>query len=360
MKKPAVPRFCSLILCILLLPGCKELFHPSTTVSDPGVGGAPESNGDAGQSENPAVGGAILSAPTGLSGSISNGYLSISWNPVSGAEWYECLISDSPYGYYYSIGMSQIYGTSYYGYITNYIDISADIYIKICAYANGEQSPLSEYYHLSPEYADPGYYSFTVYAEPQSPESIYLSWSFTGGASYYSVLRSQNESGSYMQVGSYLTNPFFEDNNLIPGTTYYYRVEAYSASYVKLGESEPVLAVTQPTASVPPNTPDITEILLSYDQWTGNTLSPGILHYYSFYASAGATYYITWDDSYEGTHTYTGDIIVSASSNGVTLFSNEDHGYNAPKPVTVPSSGNVTIIVESFYGSSGSYAIKYY
>jgi hypothetical protein len=342
MKKTAVLRFYFLVFCILLLSGCKELFHPDD--NDEGS----NSNPNDGQNGGTTV---ILSAPAGLSGSISNGYLSISWNPVSGAEWYECLIADSPSGYYQPNLMGQIYGTSYYGYIT---EDYRDIYIKIRACTNGEQGPLSEYYHLSSGYTE---HTFTVYAEARSSESIYLSWSFTGGASYYSVFRSQDSiSGSYLQVNAYLTTSFLEDNNLIPGTTYYYRVEAYSASYeTKLGESEPIQAVTQQAV------PDITAIPLSYNEWAANTLSAGISHYYSFYAIAGTTYHITWDDADDGTRTYTSDVKVSASMNGVTLFIGEDQGYTSPKPVTVSSSGNVTITVEGYsYTSSGSYAVMYY
>jgi hypothetical protein len=339
MKKFTALRFCFLILCVLLLPGCKELFHPGSDDENNNNG----NNSNNGQNGNNTG----LSAPTGLSAYISDGYLYASWNAVSGAEWYEFSVSDSPNGYYEPYS-ERLYGTSFSGYIG---DLYSDIYVKIRACKNGEQGPLSAYYHLSPEHTG----TFTVNAAAQSSESIYLSWNFTGGAYYYRVLRSQSVSGSYSTIGSYITNSFFEDSGLNPGTTYYYKVEAYSSSDIKIGESDPVSAATQQAA------PDNTGIPLSYNQWTSNTLSAGISHNYTFYANAGVTNYIRWDDSYDGSSAYTCDVKVSASINGVTLFSGYDDGYTSPTPVTVPSSGYVSITVEGYYSySSGSYAIMYY
>jgi hypothetical protein len=238
-----------LILCVLLFPGCKELFHPNSD-DDEDDG---KNSGDTGLS-----GTSGLSAPTGLDVSISGNSLYVYWDAVDGAEWYECFIAESPNGNYMSLP-GRMYGTF------ASIDIEdiewemySDIYIKMRACKNGVQSPLSAYCHLT----------------------------------------TQNGQG---------------------------------------------------------------EIPLVYNQWKSNTLSPGITHSYTFPVYAGRTYYITWDDSDDGTYSYSADIKVSARINGDVAFSGVDRGYDQPKPVTAGVSGNMLITVEGYYSNeSGTYAIKYY
>ncbi|MDR2095157.1 MAG: fibronectin type III domain-containing protein [Treponema sp.] len=326
------------ILCALLLPGCKELFHPNSGNEDN------DNNGNTGQNDSSTR----LNAPTGLNASINAGYLTISWNAVSGAEWYEGFVSDNPYSNYEPfLDQQQVYGTSFSVYIG--MDMYYDTYIKIRACKNGVQSPLSEYYHLS--YTSPPLGAFMVNAMALSSESVSLTWNYIDGADYYTVLRSQSRSGSYSTLHSDLTDLFFMDDGLNPGATYYYKVEAYSSRHAKIAESEPVQATTQQASP---------EIPLPYEQWISNTLTEGTAHYYTFYAIAGTTYYISWDDNYDGSGKYNCDIRVSASIDGAVLFSGADSGYTDPIPVTVANSGNISITVEGYgYDWAGTYAIKY-
>jgi hypothetical protein len=350
MKKFTNLRFCFPILCVLLLPGCKELFHPdSGDKNNNGTNLNPGQNGGA----------ANLSAPTGLYASINNGYLYASWNAVNGAEWYEGFTSDNPNGNYeiYPDRAAENYFSIFVG-----TDSFYDIYLRVRACKNGEEGPLSDYYHLSSSSGNtppPSNSFFTVNAAAWSSNSVYLNWFYSGAAQYYRVLRSQSISGPYSTAGSYTMDLFYEDNGLSPGTTYYYKIEAYSSSYAKIGESDPVSTATQQAA------PEETEIPLSYNQWTANTLPAGATHRYTFNAESGTTYYIRWDDSFNGSSTYTCDIKVSASINGTVLFSGEDDGYSTPLPVGIRSGSYVTlpvIITVEGYGSfeSGSYAIMYY
>jgi hypothetical protein len=105
-------------------------------------------------------------------------------------------------------------------------------------------------------------------------------------------------------------------------------------------------------------------ISLSPDIWNTNTLS-GSTQYYSFTALAGVSYMVTWDDSYQGSNNYTGDIIVSAyrgSISGTPLFSNVDSGYTSPRTIAAYSSISTVILAVNPYsnGGSGTYRIKYY
>jgi hypothetical protein len=90
--------------------------------------------------------------------------------------------------------------------------------------------------------------------------------------------------------------------------------------------------------------------------WCDSTLDEGATHTYRFSATAGTTYNIKWDDSYEGSGSYTADIFVSASGAGITSFSYEDSAYSTPKTVTATSSGYITLTVVGF--NFGTYAVK--
>jgi hypothetical protein len=191
------------------------------------------------------------------------------------------------------------------------------------------------------------------------PGNIHIEWDRVGGADYYKVYRSESAGGSYTITnnGGYVPDSYFEDYGLSPGTTYFYKVEAYSYSSpdLKISESSVVWAVTLPP--VPDGIP------LAYkDDWEINTLDAGQSRSYVFYAVAGITYYIQWDDEYNGTGEYDCDIIVSAFMYDTNYtFFDEDDGFTNPKPVTVTDSGYVIVRVEGYFPeSSGSYAIRFY
>jgi hypothetical protein len=91
--------------------------------------------------------------------------------------------------------------------------------------------------------------------------------------------------------------------------------------------------------------------------WYENTLAEGTIHYYYFYADAGTTYTIGWDDSQEGSGR-TGDIKVSASwGDKQDLFTDEDNGYTTPHTVNLASSGYVILKVERAL-RDGNYRIR--
>lgn len=80
---------------------------------------------------------------------------------------------------------------------------------------------------------------------------------------------------------------------------------------------------------------------------------------YIFYVNAGSTYTISWDDSYQGSNTYTGDVSVSAyDESGNSFFTNADSGFNYPQSISVPY-GEYTIVVEvNGYYSGGSFGLR--
>jgi hypothetical protein len=100
-------------------------------------------------------------------------------------------------------------------------------------------------------------------------------------------------------------------------------------------------------------------ISLTSGQWReGNINVPGGEAWYSFYATAGTTYYISWDDSYSGPRSYNLDVEVSAyNSYGDQLFSDDD--TDEGEPLTIYSSGTIYIKVVARGSNTGSFGIRY-
>ncbi|MCK4906887.1 MAG: Ig-like domain-containing protein [Spirochaetes bacterium] len=101
---------------------------------------------------------------------------------------------------------------------------------------------------------------------------------------------------------------------------------------------------------------------LTLGNWVSGSLTAGEIKWHYFNATAGKTYGVYWDDSYQGSGSYTSDIKVSAfnSDFSVTNFSHVDSGYNTPELIQADSSGKYYIKVEEYYSGSshGTYAIK--
>jgi uncharacterized repeat protein (TIGR02543 family) len=195
-----------------------------------------------------------------------------------------------------------------------------------------------------------------ITATAQSSSSISVSWGLVSGVTEgYMVYRSTNASSGYTWV--YTTSPTtisWMDTGLAASTTYYYRVSAVN-SYGESSQST--------TGSATTNSSSSSAVTLTNNQWYPNSFtSSSQTHTYQFYATAGTTYRITWDDSYEGSGSYTCDVKVSAVyPSGSSAFNSEDSGYSSPKTVTSPSSGNITITVTPYSsGDTGNYRIQYY
>jgi hypothetical protein len=95
--------------------------------------------------------------------------------------------------------------------------------------------------------------------------------------------------------------------------------------------------------------------------WTpGNISTSGEVKTYYFYTTPGNSYVIAWDDSYQGSGSYYGNVMVSAYRENLTTtyFSNVNSGYTTPQVITAQEN-IVYIKVSGYYSSStGSYAIK--
>ena len=101
---------------------------------------------------------------------------------------------------------------------------------------------------------------------------------------------------------------------------------------------------------------------------TINTWADGSITYannsavwYSFYVDSGTTYYVWWNDRFQGNSTKTLDIKVSAYySDGTSIFIGQDFGWTNPQQFTASTSGTVKIKVEPYSGgNTGTFAVAY-
>jgi hypothetical protein len=104
-------------------------------------------------------------------------------------------------------------------------------------------------------------------------------------------------------------------------------------------------------------------INLSSGTWVNDSLiADSQVNEYSFTVQSGSTYYIWWNDYYQGDNSKTCDVKVSARySEGSSIFTGIDSGWTTPQPFTAASSGTVIVSVQA-YGSNnntGTYALVY-
>ncbi|MDR2575273.1 MAG: hypothetical protein LBC52_02400 [Treponema sp.] len=99
-----------------------------------------------------------------------------------------------------------------------------------------------------------------------------------------------------------------------------------------------------------------TPTTLSQGVWAnGNITQSAPFDFYQVNVTAGTTYYIWWNDQFEGNGTKTLDVLVSASG-----FSDVDSGWFMPMSFTAGGNGIFLLTVKAYnFGDTGTYAIAY-
>jgi len=100
---------------------------------------------------------------------------------------------------------------------------------------------------------------------------------------------------------------------------------------------------------------------LTTGTWANGSITSTSAVWYSFNVTSGTTYYIWWNDGFNGNGTKTLDVKVSAYySNGISIFTGVDSAWSSPYSFTASSSGRVSIKVEPYNSdSTGTFAIAY-
>jgi len=194
--------------------------------------------------------------------------------------------------------------------------------------------------------------------------SITVQWNPVAGAIGYRIFYSTTSTGIYTQIPEYpeyLTATSYTHTGLTTGATYYYRVAAVNNS----GQGMQSAAVQATAGGSTGFGTEANPIPLSADTWVNGSITPSdSAVWYSFSVISG-TYYVWWNDSYEGDGSKTLDVRVNAfySNNEdsiLLVITDKDSGWNSPQLLIVNSSGTVKIKVEPYAsGSTGTFAIAY-
>jgi hypothetical protein len=91
--------------------------------------------------------------------------------------------------------------------------------------------------------------------------------------------------------------------------------------------------------------------------WTVGDVQTADGNWYCFAGTAGETYYVWWDDSYQGSGTYSGDLDVTGfqEDGSTSYFGPTDSGYNTPQAVTVVDGEDTVLIQARPYAGSSTY-----
>jgi hypothetical protein len=105
------------------------------------------------------------------------------------------------------------------------------------------------------------------------------------------------------------------------------------------------------------------ETVLTANVWTGGSIaSADEVDVYTYTATSGGIHTIEWDDSWDGSGNYSGDIMVTAYGPDQTtiLFEEEEDGYQGnAMEVNLTAGTKIYIIVEqSMILNSGTYAVR--
>jgi hypothetical protein len=195
-----------------------------------------------------------------------------------------------------------------------------------------------------------------VYGNP-APACV-VAWGDVAGATGYRVYRSTTGtfgSTPYTTLSGEYATAYMIDADVTAGTTYYYKVSAINGN----GEGPLSNAVsdTPPAAG--------TTTLLTLGAWTTGNLSTATqADWYRITFGTAGTYYLQWDDRYEGSGTYSGDLEVSAwHTDGTPLFTYMDSGYSDP-PSWYFNAGETLYVRVTPYRNEiefvGPYAVRYY
>jgi uncharacterized repeat protein (TIGR02543 family) len=214
----------AVLLCagLVLLGGCKDLFHP----------------------EGPKP----LSAPSWVNASAqSSSSIYVSWDSVSGAEGYYVYRANSSDGYYSYITTATAYDTSY---TDTGLSSSTTYYYKVSAYNDSDEEGLQSSSTSATTSEAAPFTPTSISAAAYSSSSITVSWDSVSGASSYYVYRADSYNGSYSYINS-TSSTSYMDTGLSSNTRYYYKVSAYNDSNGEGPQSSYTSATTSVAITVP-------------------------------------------------------------------------------------------------------------
>jgi len=297
----------------------------------------------------------ILNAPTNISANVlSSSSVTVSWSSVSGATGYRVYRSTSFSGSYFQVGN----GTSSTSYTDNNVSPGTTYYYTVSAYnSNVESSRSSSISATTIPNAPSG-----VSASSSSSSSVTVNWPSVNGAAGYRVYRSMSVSGSYSQVGTTSSSyTSYTDNNVSPGTTYYYKVSAYNNTGESLQSSyASATTILNAPTSVTASSSSSSSVTVSWSSVSGAT------GYRVYRSTSSSDYYYEVTTTYSTSYTDVGlssgtNYYYKVSAYNSTVESSQSSYasattiLNAPSNVSASSSSSSSVIVSwsSVNGATG-------
>lgn len=205
---------------------------------------------------------AAVAAPTLKGEAISTSVIKLSWDKVSGANSYRIERADSENGEYKVVADNLTTNE----YEDKDLKVNTTYYYRAYSLNSAAERPASEVISVKTK-------SFAVPEDIQGlrasggANSVSLRWQFAYDT-YYKVLRSDKENGSYVTVAEKVDGISYFDEGLTNGQTYYYKVLPYNEAGE--GNVSAVLSATPEAGkymhlSFDENTGDV-----AYDEWGGN------------------------------------------------------------------------------------------
>jgi formylglycine-generating enzyme required for sulfatase activity len=143
--------------------------------------------------------------------------ISVSWEPVSGAQSYRLYRAESEAGPYRPL--SVVSGVSY---TDSALDTPVEYFYRVASITGGVEGQKSGHISAVTDYpAAP----LEVKTVVQSDSSIAISWKAVPGAASYKVYRSGTIGGTFSQVGD-TVNTAYSDATVAANSDYYYKIAA--------------------------------------------------------------------------------------------------------------------------------------
>ena len=146
----------------------------------------------------------------------------VSWNDVSGARRYEVWRSTSEQGDYERIGEVDGSMTSYED---RNVEAGQDYYYRVKACNRFGCSDFSAAARGRVRATPPAPTGLRA-SQGDFPDKVLLTWDASQGATGYDIQRAESQGGPYSDLAVGVVTTSYEDTEVTPGTTYWYRVRA--------------------------------------------------------------------------------------------------------------------------------------
>jgi hypothetical protein len=220
--------------------------------------------------------------------------------------------------------------------------------------------------YYDPATSPPQFYPSDIAVQGNPASSSVITWglwdTLIDSATGYKVYRADTIGGTYEFVGTAIggDSPSFTDTPVSAGATYFYKVCAVNAN--GRGPFSPPVSDRIPVPA--PGT----GAALTVNAWTdGDISASGEVDWYTVTAGAAGTYYVQYNDSYDGEGGKTLFGWISAyRSDGTPVFTRQFQRFTYPQEVGLSAGETISVRVEGHSTSTpgvyttGTYAVRWY